>query len=213
MSGWSGGYGDSLDVTEIITESERWLAWKAAALTRDIDERQDLVQEGRIAMWRSLDKMDPEKFSRPDKPLQENAQLWAMTAAKMRMNDVARRGTWLGKPEHRGVLTMPRPSSLDDLLYRNGDGDDNPIAELLTAADLLDSALIAYHRGEIYQALSDLPTRQREYVVLRFWGGYTEPMIKEALDLHTQPRNLWDATKQAAKWRLRARLEHLVGVS
>jgi RNA polymerase sigma factor (sigma-70 family) len=205
----SGEYGDDTSFAEMLSHYERWLKSVANAMTRRHPEDfEDLVQEGRIAIWNSLDSYDP---------AQGTLAPWVTTAAKMRMSDCVRRRIWTGMPSRVGkrpglesgaTSNAPVVKSLDEWLYSDPSGTEL----MLEAADLLDAALLAYHRGEIYAAINELPPRQKEYVVLRFWGGFNETEIQELTGYSVSVRNLWLGTKTAARPLLRAKLEHLVGV-
>lgn len=73
----------------------------------------DLVQEGRIAMWRALEKYDDCKGTLAP---------WLTNAARMRMKDIAfGHGRWTGHTGRRGVTdvmakSVPPPVRLEALL-------------------------------------------------------------------------------------------------
>src|ERR1017187_5628016 len=72
----------------IINDYHSWL-YKMARVYRSFDpnDHDDLVQEGRVAMWHALDTYDPALGALPP---------WLTTAAKMRMREVVYRGNWTG---------------------------------------------------------------------------------------------------------------------
>ena len=76
-------------------------------------EIDDLVQEGRIAMWRAYEKYDDCKGTLAP---------WLTNAARMRMRDCAwGHGRWTGHTGRRGVTDamgkgVPRPLPLDPLI-------------------------------------------------------------------------------------------------
>lgn len=113
-----------------VDDYHNWL-YKLAAdylpggvLDSEID---DLVQEGRIAMWKSSLTHDPEKGAQP---------AWLTRAAVNRMKDISHgHGRWTGHTGRRGVTDAmsphaPRPLSLDSLLSGQDDeGDYDAIDE------------------------------------------------------------------------------------
>jgi DNA-directed RNA polymerase specialized sigma24 family protein len=102
-------------VTE-LADYHNWLYKTAADMLYggckdpDID---DLVQEGRIAMWKALDKYDDCKGTLAP---------WLTNAARMRMRELAHgHGRWTGHTGRRGVTDamgkgVPHPVALDPLL-------------------------------------------------------------------------------------------------
>lgn len=77
----------------------------------------------------------------------------------------------------------------------------------LEGPDHLDSVSVAYHAGEIYDALEVLTPAQRKYVVARFWGG----MSSSELTAHFgyDPSSLWRDAKPKLQLQL-ADLRELV---
>jgi DNA-directed RNA polymerase specialized sigma subunit len=75
------------------------------------------------------------------------------------------------------------------------------------AVEYMDDLEIAYHYGEIHEAVAALPDHWREYVWLRFWGGLTDAQtvrsIKETY------RGEWERHMRP---RLREELKHLSGI-
>lgn len=127
-----------------------WLRAVARSLTRDIDEQADLAQEGWIAMWRALRTFDPD---RPDvRSAARSEGAWLTRAARLRMTDVARRGTWTGTPSARGHV-RERPARPVD--------HTDPLYECMAESDDYDLVLWAYHRGVIARVLSELPRSDR----------------------------------------------------
>ena len=72
------------------------------------------------------------------------------------------------------------------------------------AADLYEGIVLAYHHGEIYEAVADLDPVCREYVFLRFWCGVgskdAEKMVGQTVHFERTVRPV-----------LRERLAHLEG--
>ena len=62
---------------------------------------------------------------------------------------------------------------------------------------------LAYHHGEIAQALDGLTPREREYVFLRFWCGWKLPQMREHFGY--EPSALW----RKARPKLTLALAHL----
>lgn len=192
-------FGDNLSVSEQLAEYDLWLhkrAWQMQAVPND---HEDLVQEGRIAMWKALENHDPDKGALPS---------WLTVHAQYRMKEVVTRKTWTGMPprlhgsqslDHRIV------SSLDQLL-EDADGVEN----MLEAADLMDAAIWAYHQGEVAAALDALTPAQRKYVIARFWMGMQNTDLKIVFGY--EPHALWTSKKNGARMKLRDRLAHLVSV-
>lgn len=166
----SDGYGDddSFFVEEMIRSKERLLHIQAAERTSDPNTFEDLINEGRIALWEVSQK-------RPDAP-----PAYYHAASGMRIKEVATRGLFFGQKGTQG-------RAKDPLRRRERDSLDDPdFYEVVVAAEVLEAVLLAYHDGEILQAISGLPARQREYVILRFWGGLTNPEIAARQGLSTQ---------------------------
>lgn len=158
-------------------------------------DHDDLVQEGYVAMWRALDTYDSDKGPLPS---------WLTHAARMRMRDVAHgHGQWTGRPEQRGSRSVDA-TSLDELLATE---PEHP-----SLAGMLDEVELAYHEGEIAEALAALSPAQRRYVFARFWLGLDPTSRAPAMRAlvaqvpELSQRWLW----QRARVVLRERLHHLV---
>lgn len=188
---WSGGFGDDLDVQEVIERKERLLQIMVSERVTDPSVRDDILQEARIAVWKAMSRA-------------YESDAYLHTAARRRIEEVRSRQTWTGHTRVHGQPTDPLRDSRTDSLDRLMD------VGLMTAAQsVLDGIEMAYHQGEMFQAIAALPANQREYVILRFWGGLTEPEI--AAETHrsvSTVQRLWSD----AKGSLRAALGHLVSV-
>lgn len=164
-------------------------------------EVDDLVQEGYIAMWRALGTYDHTKGAMPT---------WLTKAAKLRMADIARGH---GRPTgHVGIVASPgsRRDSRDSRPAATGtahlDGMAPGAMEEVEArvALWLDAGIdLAYHRGQIAQALAGLTEEQRTYIVLRFWHQMTATEIQPLIQSNVT--HLWRATKNE----LQQSLQHL----
>lgn len=63
-----------------------------------------------------------------------------------------------------------------------------------------------YHNPEIWSAIKILSPREREYIFLRFWGGYKLPEMRQHFGY--EPSGLWTTAKR----KLNRQLKHLQGV-
>ncbi|MFD1278078.1 sigma-70 family RNA polymerase sigma factor [Streptomyces kaempferi] len=165
LAPYNDGYGDTPTIDEALADYDAWLHRRVHQMLPATDHRHDdLVQEGRIAMWEAHSRHDPAKGSLP---------AWLTRHANWHMQEVlARRGKWTGSPSRRDgrheVRDVPTVS-LDALLFPpdGGVGDEKAAG---VVPDIADSAMTAYHRVQVLDALSALTEKQRQYVVLRFWG-------------------------------------------
>jgi len=207
-------YGDSLsyeqqlemldDHDRILASYNRWLHSVAGYFHRTHfhSDHEDLVQEGRIAMWKALATYDPSKGALPS---------WLTTAAKMRMKDCLRREGWTGTPARYGHGGKVPDEGVTVMSLMD---DDAALTNMLEAADLLSAVEVAYHRGEILKAVSRLSSNQRRYVVCRFWLGYdpawrgTGISFAETIGVK-RPDMLWSQKERGARDRLRHELLHL----
>lgn len=189
MGQWSGGYGDELTIEELIA-SKQYLARSMArsATASNKQHEDDAVQEALIAVWQ-MHQQNPHLTNE-----------YTNGIMRRRVISVARGDKLTGQESRQGHAS--RTATLVPL-----DTDDGYI-NLLTAADLLHNVELAYHRGEIQAALLRLSDRERTYVVLRFWHGYTPAEIMAHTDLK---RATMDVYWARAKTKLRAALPHLVG--
>jgi DNA-directed RNA polymerase specialized sigma24 family protein len=237
---------ESGDVNALIADYEAWLH-RRAWLIGGANTHDDLVQEGRIAMWQAIGDFDPDRGALP---------AWLTMKANGHMLQCITRGHWTGKEKKQvgatsagiekrrridqfqarfkletGVYptqqqiaeslgmtlssvsrylsnpaveaTGSKEYSLDELL----DGDHG-FENLLSAADLVDAIMLAYHRGDIMRALDSLSPAQKRYVVLRFWCGYQGAELKTVFGY--DPSALWNSKKNGAKEKLRSELVHLI---
>jgi RNA polymerase sigma factor (sigma-70 family) len=165
MSGIQDGFGDGPTVDEVLAEEEEFFVRNARhALVKKMGRGfpagadDDAVQEARIAAWQSWEK--------------NHNRAYLNVAARQRITQHVVRDQWFGtKPvaHEKDPIRRANRSSFDD--------PDNGIDVLVDSATWVDQVLLGYHTGEILQALSALTFTQREYVVLRFWGGMTDTEI------------------------------------
>lgn len=133
----------------VVDDYSRWLHKMANELGRPADH-DDLVQEGRIAMWRALETYDESLGSLP---------AWLTGAARQRMRDIAwGKGQPFGHEAVRGEKPVDEGPSLDAMTESEIDGILGYVEE-------------AYADGELADAISRLSLPQRQYVFLRFWAG------------------------------------------
>lgn len=91
----------------------------------------------------------------------------------------------------------------------------SPDAELpawsldIAAPDLLEKIDIAYHHGEIAQAIDRLSPAQRRYVIARFWLGLSGNEMRELGVFAYDPSALWTSQRNGARWKLQKELAHL----
>lgn len=196
--------GHHVDTT--LKAYEKWLYRLAYDFTHDETRVDDLVQEGRIAMWRALETWVPERVALPT---------WLTGAARMRMKDLAwGHGQPTGHEEMRGRKQVDE-TSLDAIVEVQEGGEDS--LDWL-AIDALSDVEIAYHHGEIERAMDSLSPTQREYVFLRFWGNLDpasrHPHTKALMAQYPVMKKRWlwsgSARQVGAKQMLAEALGHLV---
>lgn len=146
---------------------------KVAAGMTSPDRVDDLAQEGYIALWKAIKTWDGKT------PL----DYWAKFKARGRMIEMVT-VRWKTAKEAQYVPA-----------------DDDWFAQALTVS--LDGIELAYHEGEILQALNQLTPREREYVYLRFWRGLQKPQLVGHFGY--EPNGLW----RTARAKLQVSLAHL----
>jgi RNA polymerase sigma factor (sigma-70 family) len=191
---------------DLLADYDRWLHSVANRLSGPADPRHDdLVQEGRVAMWHALRKHDPSKGSLPS---------WLTKAAEMRMKNLAwGKGQPTGHEARRGVVEAKATASTDEMV-------EEGVEALLGAVQALTGVEYAYHHGEIMQAINDLSPMQRRYVYARFWLGI-EPSsavpgtvaFKKEHWPEIGKTHLWagSTAQVGAKERLATALAHMAG--
>ena len=159
------GFGDDPTVEEVLASEEQFFVRNARhalvkrsgrAFADGADE--DAIQEARIAAWQSWEK--------------NHNRAYLNIAARQRLMAHVYRDQWFG--------TKPTAHEKDPLRRANRDSFDDPdngIDVLVDSATWVDQVLLGYHQGEILQAIDALTFTQREYVVLRFWGGMSDTEI------------------------------------
>lgn len=173
---------------------------------RDNPKFDDAVQEGLIAAWKAFEENEP------------GVRIaYAIQTAKYRIREMALKHNTkpTGGSEKRRYEPVAEPlSGTDD---KDG-GEFTP--EVFIDHDALEGVEMAYHYGEIQEAISRLTPRQRQYVFARFWCGmdpdgiHMNPGMREARTNNPFLRRdiLWTGSKTAlgAKRKLAEDLAHLV---
>ena len=79
----------------------------------------------------------------------------------------------------------------------------------IAAPDLLERVELAYHHGEIAQAIGSLTPQQKKYVYARFWLGLSGNEMRELGVFNYDPSALWNSKRNGARWKLEKELAHL----
>lgn len=134
----------------VVAEYEGWLHAVANRMLgwSGHPDHPDLVQEGRIAIWRAEATFDPDLGAAP---------AWVTKAAEMRMRDLAHgHGQPFGREATRGKREVEVVVHLEELVEPD---------ELTPAqADIAEIAMWAYHSGQINRAISVLTCAQADAV-------------------------------------------------
>lgn len=140
----------------------------------------DIAQEGAVAWWLASTK---DQVS--------GSINFYKQASRWRMKNVVIRGSLTGSPTPHSCRNMAQPVASDSAVWSR------------LNSETLKNAELAYHKAEVQQIIKSLTPRQQEYVRLRFWAGYSTPMLNEHFGYVTSP--LWTRIKN----RLAPKLEHL----
>lgn len=141
----------------------------AATLTRHSDFAEELAQEGWIAIWREVTS----KGLIPDGMLMHNAR--NAMGQVIRFNTQQCRDIRVTVPI--SAMAWEEDSNLDiDDLFGGIEVD-------LTQVE------VDYHDGRILDAVNKLPPQQRDYVIRRFWYGWTKKPLEVYFDMN--PHNIW----------------------
>lgn len=202
------GFGEG-DVASFGPWLRNLVTWMVGRAHPDWD---DYVQEGFVGMYLAASKFDPLSGIPRD--------VWLKGAARTHVRKCLSQRLWTGQP--REVGRGSRSSSL-----RGPDGQtvsllsfvhtDEGVWSMLEAAELVEGIELAYHRGEIFEAIASLSERQQRYVVARFWcasGGLSRiesEFMREQTGVK-DPHHLWTKRGIGARDRLRRSLAHLAAV-
>lgn len=174
---------------EILAGYRLWLL-KVAREYTDPSNVNDLAQEGHIAMWKALSTFDESKGVKLSTHL--------MNKARWRMAEVAQRGTWTGKPSAAGKKysagTSKNKGAEECVDFGMSDFDFEGVSR-----DEAERVMIAYHHGEIMDALSTLKPDVRKKIVDWFWRGIVD----------SKNRSWWDGKGYGAREKLRDQLSHM----
>lgn len=163
---------------ELLQKYKPALLKMARGYTRDPGEQQDYAQEAWIEIWKML--KDGKLQNHP------NVDAVLMMRANWKMNRLLR-GKSLGNPTSKrdpGSTATPIPVESDKTIWD----------KLLQSYDALE---MAYHYGEIGEAVDELSPQQKEYVHLRFWQGYTTTDLDKFYGRHTS--QIWHKAKKKLK--------------
>jgi DNA-directed RNA polymerase specialized sigma24 family protein len=165
---------------ELLLSYKSWLHGTAIALLQGRPDHliTDLEQIGLIAMWEAIELNEIRQVE-TKAPL----DWWLKRQALFAMNRTIR--DWFEPMKQR------QHTWVDD------------VTRYVDLPMLLPGVEMAYHRGEIYQALSELSPKEREYVMLRFWQGQRTPELREHFGYY--PSTLW----ATARKKLQKSLAHL----
>jgi RNA polymerase sigma factor (sigma-70 family) len=146
---------------ELLLRYRPWLRAVAASMAAaQPDRAEELAQEAWVAIWQAI-------RARPDQTHTVSSPL-LKTVALNKMRNIIR--DW---------HAQARDISRTDLHGRPG--VDTHSNERSTEVGIWDRLCVdlggielAYHHGEIREALDALPPKQQLYVLLKYWGGYTD---------------------------------------
>jgi len=141
-----------------VSDFEGWL--RHTAHQTDPNQVDDLIQEGRIAMWRNEQRRGLAHAG------------WMTAAARQRMRDVAWSG-WrmFGNEGKRGQRSVEPVASMEEF-----EGDTHHP----TVADFAEMAAMAYHHGEMARAIGGLSPRQQEAARVVLAGGILDEKQRAA---------------------------------
>lgn len=172
----------TISIDDTLSQYRLWLLRVAREVGPAVDQY-DLAQEGHIAMWKALGTFDESKSVKLSTHL--------MNKARWRMQEVVARGTWTGKPSEAGKKYRPECEPTD---FGTSDFDVESVTR-----EQAEAVMIAYHHGEIMDALNRLKPEHRRKVIDWFWRGVVD----------NKNRSWWDSKGYGARDKLRAELAHL----
>lgn len=179
-------FGDGSELESYLAEREWLLRWKAR-------NDQDAVQEARIKVWQTTVAQPTATHAYLDQ-----AASWRIASHLQGKPPTG----WTGTDGMRARDPLTRAD-------RASVGLDHSLLDSLEYSEALEQAHLAYHHGEILDALNALPAAQRHYVYLRFWDGMSRADIMAEMNIER-----WDAERlwKAAVKNLGAALAHLAVV-
>ena len=187
--GW-GDHPERDEMEALILEKERLLQIQVSERNRDPNLRDDLINEARITVWRVLEK-------HPDA-----SPAYVHTSSGNRIKEIVSGGIWFGMQGRQGLERDPLRRSERDSL------DDPDFLIEASSPDVMDDLLMAYHEGEILEAIRSLPPNHQAYVILRFWGGWRAGEMEPVVGVKSiNQSRMWKDSIQPV---LAERLKHLV---
>src|ERR1700755_735130 len=135
---------------ETITRFEPWLQRTARGIAgSNSPYLEDVIQEGRLALWNALQTYDPSRGALPS---------WLVYKSRYRMYEVLQGKPWTGQPPRfHGQQGSKEP---EHVLSLDAPTDAEPMSANVPAprdtSDSLDSAELAYHDHELATALAKL---------------------------------------------------------
>jgi RNA polymerase sigma factor (sigma-70 family) len=145
---------------EIVARFDSWTKKVADDFTRSVngDGFDDLVNEGRIAIWRSLERFDPDLG---------HVASWVTRAARTRMVSFHfGKGREFGHTPLRGSREVERSFVLDAV-------EDHGTDPLTSRAAMPSHEDDVIRRKDVADALLGLTEKDREILRLRFWEDLT----------------------------------------
>jgi len=216
----SDGFGDPSQHHAAQVFLDEWEGWLRATARKHTPEWKgnaaydDLLQEGRIFLWKTFVSLEGESDEdRRRFTLHRTKQ--HLMGLSMGRNTLTGKERMVGRPEVQFAMSM-------DAIRESGEGD-GPFESLLWAIDPLANVELAYHHGEILEAFRSLTPKQQQYVYARFWCGmdpsdgmHMNPGMREARANNPILKRdvLWTGNKttKGAKQKLQEALQHLIGV-
>lgn len=182
---------EQLDSSKVLPRYKNWLLKIAWEYSSNLSEVQDLAQEGYIAMWKALQTFDESKNIKLSTHL--------MNKARWRISEVRARGTYTGMPSRAGKRHTAGTEANKNT-EQSVDMSESMFD--IEISDNIDSILLAYHHGEIMEAINSLPVQQRKRVYDRFWKN----------DYDAKNSAWWFGKRIGARDRLKERLGHLESI-
>lgn len=186
------------DLDQILRDYHGWLYKTAISLVGSSSPYlDDLVQEGRIAMWRALETYNPKRG------LLEKRLTFK---ARSRMVDIVDKNRSLtGQPSRRKGregISEPDTISLD-----KERGEGVTLLDLIPSPDILVNLSTDdknKKEQDVAQALDNLTDNQRKFILAKFWDNTNEWSMKEIFGYSPSPK-----MREGAYKKLRKELAHL----
>lgn len=180
-------------VDELLVEHYRPMVERMARGLRRVNAStswEDVAQEGFIEVWKMLAKGERE-------------QARILKAARNRMISQLIHFRDFPHPNVKNYFVVEAHAPV----VGEGAGVENSVWADLEANDDVEAVSVAYHAGEVANALARLTPNQRKYVWMRFYEGKTHAEITEVFGYN--PGCVWSDKRNGAREKLRAELGHL----